>query len=163
MDHLGAHSSASVGDGEGVRLSCSFRASSPRQAVKLAAELRASDVGVELVAPARTRARDRRDWIVRSTTPPLALTAAVIGLWEDQMVALALRTCGCAFLGWRICATPAGSVVGGGGAPDDRRASASRAPSQRELVVASLLRRPSGARRGAVHGRRVPKVAPPTA
>jgi hypothetical protein len=163
MDRLGAPSSASVSDEQGVRLSCSFRASSLRQAVKLAADLRASDVGVELVAAARTHARERRDWIVSSTTPPLAMTTAAIQLWEDQMIALALRSCGCAFLGWRICATPARTVVCRGGVPDDRHASASRAPSQRELVVASLLRRPSGARRGAMHGRRVPKPTPPTA
>jgi hypothetical protein len=88
------------------------------------------------------------DSIVVLTTPPLPLTLAVIQLWERKMLAVEQRRPNSRFLGWTTSLTPAGASIGFGdpdlGAAGERR-------TQRELVLASLLRRPAGDRRGIVH------------
>jgi hypothetical protein len=104
------------------------------------------------VAPPPLRQPGRRDWIVILTTPPMPLTLDVLQLWEGEMLSVERRwRHGCRFLGWMTGCTstaPTGCPEG----PEDGAAVADQR-SQRELVMASLLRRPAIERRGIVHGR----------
>jgi hypothetical protein len=132
------------------------QAPGPGVAAKLAAELQMVGVQEALLSPSPLRAPGQREWIVSLTTPALPLTAAVLRTWEDEMLALERRWPGCRFLGFKTC--PAPGTPGGlrDSAPDEHvRAQARR--SQRELVLASLLRRRPAGRRGIVHGRGVPR------
>ncbi len=98
-----------------------------------------------------------REWIVTLTTPPMPLTLELIQSWEGEMLAVERRWPGCQFLGWRTCqeaTTSTGSVVG---TPGHDAADSTQRHTQRELVVASLLRRPADERRGIVHGQAVPR------
>jgi hypothetical protein len=140
-----------------VRLSLSFQASSLRQAANLAAELRTIGADVARVHPPRLRPPGRRDWIVTLTTPPVPLTVAVIELWEGEMLAVEHRWPGCHFLGWRTCRAPEASIGSLEREPDHDDACPRQRLSQRELVLASLLRRPAGERPQIVHGRGVPR------
>jgi len=146
-------SCTSFTDRDRARLRVSFQAASLRLADGLAAELRtvAADVPrVDLSAPGLP---GRRDWIVSLTSPPLPLTLAVIQLWEEGMLAMEQRWPGCRFLGWTTCPAPVRSPAGSGeSAPARNDASACERRSQRELVIASLLRQP-GERRGIAHRR----------
>jgi len=132
------------------------QAPSLRQAVSLTAHLRAIADQV-WVHPSPSQRPGRREWIVAFTTPPMPLTLALIQSWEEAMLAVEHRWPGCHFLGWRTRRArkeSAGSVVG---RPGDGAADASQRHTQRELVVASLLRCPTDERRGIVHGRAVPR------
>jgi len=91
------------------------------------------------------------DSVVELTTPPLPLTLAVIQLGErKKMLAMEQRWPSGRFLGWTTSWMPAGASIGSG-EPDRRAAGERRRRTQRELVLASLLRRPAGDRRGIVH------------
>jgi len=90
---------------------------------------------------------------VSLTTPPAALTLAVLQLWEGEMLAVEQRWPGCRFLGWRTrqtrdattCSTlqtPAGSTSSTGRTPVRDAACVPQRRSQRDLVTASLLRCP---------------------
>jgi hypothetical protein len=83
----------------------------------------------------------------------MPLTLDVLQLWEGRMLSVEHRWPGCRFLGWRIWETPAASNGPTEWPKDDVAVAARR--SQRELVMASLLRRPTVERRGIVHGRAV--------
>src|ERR1700689_442597 len=87
------------------------------------------------------------DSVVVLTTPPLPLTLAVIQLWERKVLAVEQRWPRGRFLGWTTSWTPARASIGSG-EPDRHAAGERRRPTQRELVLASLLRRPAGDRRG---------------
>ena len=140
-----------------MRLSLSFQTPGLRSAASLAVELRTIGADAVRVHPSRLRPPGRRDWTVTLTTPPVPLTVTVIQLWEGEMLAVEQRWPGCHFLGWRTCQAPnasSGSLERG---PDHHDAGARRRLSQRELVLASLLRRPPGDREGAAHGRGVPR------
>jgi hypothetical protein len=91
-----------------------------------------------------------QDSVVVLTTPQLPLTLAVIQLWERKMLAVEQRWPNSRFLGWTTSLTPAGASIGSG-EPDPIAAGERRRRTQRELVLASLLRRPAGDRRGIVH------------
>jgi hypothetical protein len=142
---------------EDVRLSLSFQASSLREAASLAAELRTIGADAVRVHPSRPRLPGQRDWTVTLTTPPVPLTVAVVQLWEGEMLAVEHRWPGCHFLGWRTCQAPDASIGSLEREPDHDDAGARQRLSQRELVLASLLRRPAGERLGRVHGRGVPR------
>ncbi len=142
---------------ERVRLSLSVQASCLRHAASLAAELRSIGADVVRVHPSQPRLPGRRDWTVTLTTPPVPLTVAVIQLWEGEMLAVEHRWPGCHFLGWRTCQTPNASIGSLEREPDRDDAGARQQLSQRELVLASLLRRPAGEHEGTVHGRGVPR------
>jgi hypothetical protein len=142
---------------EGLRLRLSFQASDLREAASLAAELRTIGADAVRVHPSQLRLPGRRDWTVTLTTPPVPLTVAVIQLWEGEMLAVEHRWPGCLFLGWRTCHAPNASIGSLERGPDHDNAGARRRLTQRELVLASLLRRPVGEREGIVHGRGVPR------
>jgi hypothetical protein len=130
-----------------------IEAPGPRQAAKLAAELGSLGAHETRACPAPARAPGQREWIVSLTTPTLELTSASIRTWESEMLALERRSPGCRFLGFKTCHAPSARGAVRDTAPDDARAQARQ--SQRELVLASLLRcRPDG-RRGIIHGRGV--------
>ena len=131
----------------------SFQASGFRQAVSLAAELRAIAADVARVHPSPSGLPGRRDWIVVLTTPPVPLTLAAIQLWEEEMLAVERRWPGCRFLGWMTCRAPEASTGRTERAPGCAATGARQRRSQRELVTASLLRCPAGERRGIVLGR----------
>src|SRR5277367_2689825 len=97
----------------------------------------------------RTSCTDQ-DSVVVLTTPPLPLTLAVIQLWERKMLAVEQRRPSGRFLGWMTSWTPARASIGSGESDRDA-AGERRRRTQRELVLASLLRRPAGDRRGIVH------------
>jgi hypothetical protein len=142
---------------ESVRLSLSFQAPSVRQAVDIAAGLRTNPAHVVHVRSPRPRVAGRHDWIVTLTTPALPLTMAVIQTWESEMLAVERRWPGCRFLGWRIPQEPCPSIGCSERELDRDDADAAPRRSQRELVLASLLRRPPGLRAGIVHGRAIPR------
>jgi len=123
------------------------------QAVKLAAELRTMTADVACTHASSPRSPGRWDWIVALTTPPMPLTLEVIQLWEEEALAVERRWPGCHFLGWRTCCMPRMSIGFDGESSD--RVGTRRRPSQRELVIASLLRCPLGERRGSVPERAV--------
>lgn len=79
-------------------------------------------------------------WCVELTTPPLALEVDAIHMWERRMLTLEGRWPGCRFLGWTTRELPALSRRTRTLAAD--RSTDDQARSQRELVEASLLRRP---------------------
>lgn len=142
-------------DQDRSRLRFSFQASSLREAVNVAAELRTIAADVTRVHLSLLRQPGRRDWIVAFTTPPMPLTLEVVQLWEAEMLAVEHRWAGCHFLGWRMHwspRAPIGSTEWMSGC-----AGACQRQSQRELVIASLLRCPRSERRGIVHGRGVPR------
>jgi hypothetical protein len=115
----------------------------------IAAELRRGDVDVVDVHAPDPCEPGRRDWTVELTTPLLPLTVSVLTLLEEEMLAVERRWPGSRLLGWTTC--PAGQVPAGA-----ERAAAERSGpprTQRELVVASLLRCPPATSRGAIHGR----------
>jgi hypothetical protein len=162
MEHVSASSvtlEQPMPEREGVRLSISVQASSLGQAVELASALPAIAAEEGRAHSPWLRPVGRRDWIVALTTPPLALTPAVIQRWEGQMRAVEQRWPGCRFLGWRTWrSTQASSEpTEASAARRDRDALEPHSRSQRELVLASLLRRPTGRRQGIVHGRGVPR------
>src|ERR1039458_6853128 len=98
-----------------------------------------------------------RNQIVVLTTPPVSLTFGVIRLGERKMLAAGPRRLGCHFLGWTTCWLPGGTLRSHELAPVRDAAGARQRRSQRELVIASLLRHPSGERRGIARGRGVPR------
>ncbi|HTD58803.1 MAG TPA: hypothetical protein VK672_07900 [Solirubrobacteraceae bacterium] len=134
-----------------ARLSCSFQAGSLRQATSLAAELRTLAGHLARVHPLPPQDPGRRIWIVTLTTPPMPLTFDVLRAYEGRMRAIEHRWPGCRFLGWTTVGTPSpptrATERATGAAGDPSRG------SQRELVIASLLRCPTSEPRGAVHGR----------
>ena len=141
-------SCTSFTDRDRAPLRVSFQAASRRQADGLAAELRTVAADVPRVHQSAPGLPGRRDWIVSLTSPPLPLTLAVIELWEGGMLEMEQRWPGCRFLGWTTCRASARPRSGSGeSAPARNDASACERRSQRELVVASLLREP-GERRG---------------
>lgn len=142
---------------ENLRLSLSFQASGLREAASLAAELRTIGADAVRVHPLRPHLPGRRDWTVTLTTPPVPLTVAVVQQWEGKMLAVEHRWPGCRFLGWRTCQAPDASTGSLERGSDRDDAGARRRLTQRELVLASLLRRPVGEREGIVHGRGVPR------
>ena len=137
---------------ERARLRCSLSAGGLRQAVQIATELRritdAAKVHRGTSSPAT-----RQGWTVTLTTQPLPLTLPVVQLWEARMLAAERRWPGCRFLGWRTCWTPAPSDRAIGETPGHDEPQRSQRRSQREVVVASLLRCPPDERRGIVRGR----------
>jgi len=143
---------SSVGE-DRSRLFCCFQASSLLQAECVSAELRTIGGGVVGVAPSPPRLPGRPDWIVTLTTPPMPLALDVLRPWEGEMLAVEHRWPGCRFLGWRTWCTPATSKRATEWPKEDVAGAARR--SQRELVMASLLRCPPVRRRGVVHGRAV--------
>jgi hypothetical protein len=143
-------------DGEGARLSMSVQAPGAREAASIAAELLALGAEETRVRPAPVRAYGEREWVVSLTTPPLGLSAVAIRRWKGDVLALVQRRPGCQFLGFKTCQAPRPvGMIEGASDHDDARALARQ--SQRELVLASLLRRRTGGRRGIVHGRGVPR------
>jgi hypothetical protein len=92
-------------------------------------------------------------WSVEQTTPPLPLQVAVIHMWERKMLSLEYRWRGCRFLGWTTHELPALSDRRSPAVADATSADG-RAPSQRRLVEASLLRRPHEAAASSVALRR---------
>ena len=137
-----------------ARLSMVVQAPGPREATKLAAELRSIGADEARVSPSPLRPPGPREWLVSLTTPTLPVTAAVIQRWEGEMRALEGRWPGCRFLGFTTCQAPRAPIGAIGSAPDQDDAGALAQHSQRELVLASLRRRPGG-RRGSVHRRGV--------
>ena len=135
------------------RLRFAFQASSFREAVSLAAELRAIAPDVTDVRPSLPGPPGPREWTVALTTPPVPLTLAVVKSWEGVMLAVERRQPGCRFLGWTTCGAPKASNGWKERAPGHDAARACQRRSQRELVTASLLRCPPSERRGVVHGR----------
>ena len=153
MSSQSALSRQSSGDQDHSRLRCSFQATSIRQAVSIAAELRTTAADTVWVRPSRPLPPGRRDWIVTLTTPPTPLTLDVLQPREAKMLAVEHRWPGCHFLGWMTCETSTASS-GPKDWPKDDAAVAGRR-SQRGLVMASLLRCPAVERRGSVDGRAV--------
>jgi len=140
-------SCTSFTDQDRARLRFTFQVANLRQAGSLVAELRTVAGDEPRVHPS-PGPPNRRDWIVSLTSPPLPLTLAVIQLWEEGMLAIEQRWPGCRFLGWTTCRTPVGAPIGSGELALARSAaSGCERRSQRELVIASLLRQP-GERRG---------------
>ena len=80
-------------------------------------------------------------WSVEQMTPPLLLQVTVIHMWERKMLSLEFRRPGCRFLGWTTHELPALSARRSRAVAEATSADG-RAPSQRRLVEASLLRRP---------------------
>lgn len=140
-----------------MRLSLSLQAPDLREAVNLAAELRTLGADVVQVCPSQPRLPGRWEWIVTLTTPPVPLTLAVLQLWEREMLAVEDRWPGCHFLGWRTSQVHGTTIAPVQMVPDRDDPGASGPVSQRELVLASMLRRPGGGRMGIVHGRGVPR------
>jgi hypothetical protein len=142
----------------------SVRASSFRQAVKLAVELRATGARMLRMSPPRAAAPWRREWTLELTAPEESLTMEKVERWEDELLELERRSPGCQFLGWRT--RPPASADGESSAPARERSerpsercdgAPRRRSTQRELVLASLLRCPTERRSGVVHGRGVPR------
>jgi hypothetical protein len=141
---------------ERVQLRCSFQAATLRQAAALAVELRAMAASTPRVRSVAAVPSQPRCWIVTATTLPMPLTLTVLRRWEAELVAIEQRCSGCCFLGWRTSTTPPDrSVVpgeqrerAGAGEVSSPRPSESAGTnsqtSQRQLVIASLLRHPSG-------------------
>jgi hypothetical protein len=134
----------------------SVRAPGAREAGSIAAELLALGAEEARLSPAPLCGPGEREWVVSLTTPPLGLSAVAIRGWEGHVLALVQRRPGCQFLGFKTCQAPrpVGVIEG---APDHDDARALARQSQRELVLASMLRRRTGGRRGIVHGRGVPR------
>ena len=138
-----------------TRLRCSFAASDLRRALRIATELR------KITAAAHVRRGSQSDgwpgWIVTLTTPQLPLTLDVIELWEGRMLAAERMWPGCRFLGWTTSHRTDAPLRCAGETPEHAASGPGQRRSQRELVVASLLRCPPGERRGIVRGRAVPR------
>jgi hypothetical protein len=93
-----------------------------------------------------SQADQPRDWSVVLTTGRIPLTADSIRFWEEAMIDIEHRWPGTTFLGWRT--RPAGPVSATASASQEPTGATTHWPaSQRELVAASLLRRPVGPRR----------------
>lgn len=138
-------------------LSLAMQASSFRAAVDATADLRrVADTPARVSSVASTH-DGRREWRVTLTTPPVPLKLELIRSLEEEMLAIERRRPGCRFLGWRTgraTQLSTGSVVG---TPGDDAAGEMPRQTQRELVVASLLRRPADERGGIVRGRAAPR------
>ncbi len=139
-----------------TRLYCSFEAASLREALRVATELR-KITDAALVRRRRSPGAEHGDWVVTLTTSPLPLTLGVVVLWEGRMLAAERRWPGCRFLGWTTYPTAQAphrafeeTPVRDASGPGQRR-------SQRELVVASLLRCPPDEQLGIARGRVVPR------
>jgi len=143
---------ASPGEGADELLSFTFQVCSVLQAADLAAELRT--LGAEQVSgPAlSSRMPCLSEWVLAPATPRESMSLALVGRWEAEMAELERRRPGCRFLGWRTIGrhnTSTGCKERETGR--DRACAGGR--SQRELVIASLLRCPPSERVGIVHGR----------
>ncbi len=141
---------------ERVQLLCSFQAVTLRQAAALAVELRAMAASTPRVRSVAAGPLKLRCWIVTATTLPMPLTMTVLRRWEAELLAIEQRWSGCCFLGWRTWTAPPDRPV----APAEQRtharagevssaqpsgsAGTNSQTSQRQMVIASLLRRPSG-------------------
>lgn len=149
------HSRLSPAETECRRLGCSFQAPSLHLAIDLAMEVQAMTAEPR-GNPSLRRLPGRGDWIVTLTTPPMLLTLDVLQSWEMEMLAVERRRPGCRFLGWSTLGMPTASD-----GPPDRPVRDADGPrpqrSQREVVMASLLRCPPSERRGNVHGRAAPR------
>jgi len=135
---------------ERAQLRCSFQLPTLRRAAGLAVELR--PIAVEAPRLQAVPPWDRHDWIVTVTTAEIPLTVESLAGWEEEMVAIEGAWPGCRFLGWRTLRGPGP----GRAAPERGRPHAGQAPlsgppeppragahsSQREMVIASLLRSP---------------------
>ncbi len=135
----------------------SIQAPSLRQAEEFVAELRTRGADLLHIHPQQPSPSGWRDWTVELTTSQGPLTVEVIRLWEDELLAVEQRRPGCHFLGWRTCQAPELLVGQNERLPDRCDAGTPQRGSQRELVIASLLRRPLAGRRGIVHGRGTPR------
>lgn len=156
------HLSSRGGNIERTQLRYSFQTLTLRQAAALAAELKTMAACTPHVhaAPAPAPASERRHWIVTATTPPIPLTLTVLRRWEDELLAIEQRWSGSRFLGWRTSATPAArpglqgrSCKEGGASGASSRGGGESADgndhlSQRQLVIASLLRHSYSAHEG---------------
>lgn len=142
------HLSPSDDDIERAQLRCSFQLPTLRRAAALAVELRPMGVGaprLQAVPP-----WDRHDWIVTLTTPEIPLTVGLLSAWEEQMVAIEQAWPGCRFLGWRTLRRPhpSGAEAARGRSRGEQPSHSEphepprAASSQRQLVIASLLRSP---------------------
>jgi hypothetical protein len=143
---------------ERAQLRCSFQAVTLRQATALAVELRAMAASTPRVRSVAAAPSQLRCWIVTATTlpMPMPLTLTVLRRWEAELLAIEQRWSGCCFLGWRTSTTPPDRPVvpgeqrerAGAGEMSSPRPSESAGTnsqtSQRQLVIASLLRHPSG-------------------
>ena len=89
---------------------------------------------------------------VELTTPPLPFNLAAIHMWERKMLSLEYRWPGCRFLGWTTQDLPELSARRARAVAEDTPAGG-RAPSQRELVEDSVLRRPRASLPPSVPGR----------
>jgi hypothetical protein len=123
--------------------------------MSLAAELRPMVCDVPRIQPAPSPPAAERPWIVTLATPAIE-ALDVLEPWEREMLSFEQRLPGCRFLGWRTRRAPA-ATDGPTEWPTDDAAGARWRRSQRERVIASLLRCPSRERRGVVHGRGVPR------
>ncbi len=141
---------------EQAQLCCSVQAPTLRIAAGIAAELRTTAAHVPRVRAARASRPQRCDWIVTASTPMIPVTLEVLTRWEEAMLAIEQAWPECRFLGWRIHRPPTSRPGSSGsrpqalrtGGPSSQRPQESsgdgRPPSQRQLVIASLLRDPSG-------------------
>jgi hypothetical protein len=134
-----------------------LQAPSLRQAALIAAELRTMAASAVRVHPPAPLLPGRRDWTVALTTAQLSLTLAVVQSWEREMLAVEHRWPGSHLLGWMTCPTPQASIEERDKGDDHDAADERQRLSQRALVMASLLRRAPGERRGIVHGRGAPR------
>jgi hypothetical protein len=106
-DTLTALRKIGFGDRDRLPLRFWFEVSSLREAVDLAAELRATrDTAVEL-RPAPRRLTTRRPWRVVLRTSSTLLTQAVLASREREMEELAHRRGDCRFIGWTPVVDPA--------------------------------------------------------
>jgi hypothetical protein len=132
---------------ERSRLRFSFQAASLRQAVAIAAEMRArNDVEAVHVHPAQRGETQGRQWTVALTTHPVALSWDGLRDWESDLVSAAQRRVGCRPLGWTTC----GNATASRSSPPQRvspaaptgpatSALSAQPCTQRQLVSASLL------------------------
>ena len=170
-DHRGVDSfsilplSARGANAERVRLRFSFQAVTLPQAAAVAVELRAMAASTPRIRAVPAQPVGSRCWIITATTLPLPLTLSALRRWEQELLTIERRCSGSRFLGWRIAATPAdGGPLAVEGASAAREAPppgeggsppAGGQVSQRQLVIASLVRHPTamyagGLPRGAV-------------
>ena len=143
------HPHTTGAESERACLMLALQATSLHAAARIAAELRTVGADAVGVHPSRPAPSGRREWTVQVTTPPLPLTVAVIQEWEGAMLAVEHRWPDCHFLGWRTCRAP-DEPIGSEREPDHTAAGARQRQSQRELVrsqrelvLASLLRHPA--------------------
>jgi hypothetical protein len=148
MNAARAHLPSSAAEPDRVRLRATFEASSLRRAAAVAAELKrivGEQAQIHPVAPLRASfptVTDSGTWTVELTMPAMQLSSAAIHLWERKLLALEYRWPGSRFLGWTTSAMPAISERRPAAVPQRSSANGWPARSQRDLVAASLLRRP---------------------